>query len=184
VFFMAYPPNWKSGIAMSAFVGCAITLVAYMYTPFIKLRGRTYAFYTADRSAGSPRDRGEPPPGQAVANRATASYGGGVSVKKSWWLATVGVGILALSVFADVISHGNAWLTASLASAIVVIAVVFGYRDAILRQPVASGQRVQFGLLSAITLGAFTVSYLGAYYASKRWLVERQEYGRHQRKIR
>jgi hypothetical protein len=42
VLLMAYPPDWKSGIAMSAFAGCAITAVAYVDTPpFIKIGGRT-----------------------------------------------------------------------------------------------------------------------------------------------
>lgn len=50
-----------------------------------------------------------------------------------------------------------------------IIATALGYMDASWKYPIARRQRLQFGAASIITLGVFTVIYLGAYYAGKRW---------------
>jgi hypothetical protein len=164
VFLMAYPHDWQSGIAMSLFVACATVVVAYVNTEFISIRGKTYSLF-AD-------------PDQID------DYGGGLTAKKAWWIATLGVGILILIGIAYFANGHRAWVPAAAGTIIVLAAFSFAYRDALTAQPVAAGQRVQFGLLSLMTVGVFGVAYLGAYHASKRWLMKRQAYGRHQRKIR
>jgi hypothetical protein len=158
VFFMAFPPNWRSGLSMALCAGCAITAVAYVNTPFIKIRGRTYAFYSHYRLADGSRDGSNPPHEEALANHTSEPYDGGVSVKKSWWRAAFVMAIFAFGVFAYFANQDTAWLAVFAAAVIILAGAFFGHRDATLDQPIAAGQRVQFGLISAMTLGAFTVS--------------------------
>ena len=136
---------------MSAFVECAITLVAYMNAPLLRVRGRTYAFHSQYQNRDASHDGSVSPRAKAIANRAAEPYGGGVSVKKSWWRATFAIGILAVGAYSYFAGDTNAWLTAVSVAAILLTAIVFGYRDAILGHPIASRQHVQFGLLAGVS---------------------------------
>jgi len=161
VFLMAYPPNWSSGLLMSVGIGCAITVAAYVNTEFIVIGGKTYSLL-AELSRED-------------------DYGGGLTAGKAWWLTTLGVAMAILIGVTYFMKSSWEWAPAAAAIVIVLAALSIGYRDAVMEKPVAAGQRLQFGLVSVLTIGAFTIAYLGAYQASKRSLVKRQAHGRHQR---
>jgi hypothetical protein len=162
VFLMAYPPDWRSGITMSIFAGGAMIFIAYANTPFLKLRGRIHAFSNVDRRAEKNfQDAG-------TRDRAVhTEYGGGVSAAKSWWRACVMVAVLVFGVVVYFARDGSPWLAAVSMSLIVVVALVFGQRDAALENSIASRQWLQFVLTSVVTVGIFTVFYLGAYFLAQ-----------------
>ncbi|MGE2688243.1 hypothetical protein [Mycolicibacterium pulveris] len=163
-FLMGVPDDWRSGIAMSLFVGCAVVAVAYVYTDFIVIGGKTYSLFASPE--------------------ATEDYGGGQTAKKTWWIATFGVAVFLLISAVQLLESDREWLALLAAAVVILAAGSFGYRDALTSQNVAAGQRLQFGLLSVGTVGVFTAVYFAAYLAGKRWLVPRQAYGRHQRQKR
>lgn len=161
VFLMGLPDDWLSGAGMSLFIGCAIVVTAYVHTDFILIGGKTYSLYA---SSGQIDD-----------------YGGGLTAKKAWWIVVIGVTMLLLIGATNVVTGDRDWV-AGLALAVVILgAISFGYRDALMSKSVAAGQRLQFGLLLVATIGVFNIAYLAAYHASKRWLLKHQAYGRHQK---
>lgn len=156
-YFIALPQGWNSALGALAFVGVVSVFVAYAYTPFVSVDGRRISFYSTS----------------------TQPYGAGVTTKRSWWRLLLGITVLSLGVVSYVLGEGNPWLAAIAAGGIISAGVAFGYRDALLGDGIASGQRVQLILASAITLSAFLIVYLGAYYLRLRVLSDRQECGRH-----
>ncbi|WP_156744574.1 hypothetical protein [Mycobacterium sp. E740] len=162
VFLMTYPPEWQSGLLMSLFVGCATVVTAYINTEFISIGGKTYTLFADSHRIDD--------------------YGGGLTAKKAWWLATLGVAMIILIAIVYYVAGAGAWVPTAGCVVIIGAALSFGYRDAATAQRLASGQQVQFGLLSVMTVGIFSVAYLGSYHGCKRWLVKRQAYGRHQRR--
>jgi hypothetical protein len=71
--------------------------------------------------------------------------------------------------------EGSPWLAASSLLFIAAVALVFGHRNAVLGNSIAAGQGIQFGLISVVTIGVFTVLYLGAY----QWAARGQRRRRH-----
>jgi|SRR5579885_399078 len=61
-FFIAYPPDWKTGILLSLFVSGMTVFTAYFSTPYIKIRGKIYAFHIDD-SRPDPSPDGTPESG-------------------------------------------------------------------------------------------------------------------------
>lgn len=156
-YFIAVPQGWKSALVALAFVGVVAVFVAYAYTPFLAIGGRRISFYSMS----------------------TQPYGAGVTAKRSWWRRLVGITVLTFGIASYVLGEGNPWLATIAAGGIISAGAAFGYRDALLGSGIASGQRVQLILASAITLGVFLIAYLGTYYLRLRVLSDRQEYGRH-----
>ena len=159
VFFMAYPDDWQSGLAMSLFVGFAMLATAYVNTDFVRVRGRSVSLFS---DADDIDD-----------------YGGGLTAKKAWWMSTLGVGMLVLIAVAYYANGSGLWIPAGAGLVIALAGMSFGYRDASTANSVAAGQKVQLGLMSTLTVGVFLLAYLGTYYSSRRWLVSRQTYGQH-----
>ncbi len=148
---------------MSLFAACAMVFIAYVNTPFLQVRPRVYAFPTDDRRPVG-RDRGDREP-----------YGAGVTAVKSWWRAFAMLAVFACGAMTYFIREGSPWLAASSLLLIAAIALAFGHRDTVLCNSIASGQRVQFALISVVTIGVFTVLYLAAY----QWAARGQRHGRH-----
>lgn len=166
--FLASLPDWKLGSGMVLFVGGCAIIGAYFNTPYIKIRGRIYAFYTQDSRADSSRDRTvRSADKKADYSPPRDSYSGLASAKKFWWLMVVGIAICVFNVVT--IDVNKPWVGILAAAVIVLIASYFGYGDASSGYPIARGQRLQFVIISAITAGAFTLLYFAAYQAGKRW---------------
>jgi hypothetical protein len=188
-FFIAYPPDWRSGISLSLFAGGMIVFTAYRYSPYIKLRGKIYAFHVSDSLPDPPSD-GIFAPGSDDPNYEPApdAYGGAVTASKFWWSMVAGAAMCALGVVLYCNDRGGLWEAALSVAIVVLIAVLFGHQDASWGYPIARGQHLQLGVASAITAGVFTLFYLGAYYAGKRWpwrnrrSLEYQAHPRHQKR--
>ena len=170
--FLAALPDWKLGIGMATLGGTMMTASAYAYSPYIKFRGRIYAFHTDDIKAGSSTDT---PSATTAIDRAydtepDAYLGafGLTSAKKMWWLMVV---LSAMCFYTIIIPADDKpfWMTPFFAIFFIVTSAGFGHQDASWGHPVARGQRIQFGIIAIITAGTFTALYLGGYYAAKRW---------------
>lgn len=145
-YFIALPQGWKSALGALVFAGVVAAFVAYAYTPFLSVSGRGISFYSTS----------------------TQPYGAGVTARRSWWRLLMGLTVLSFGVVSYVLGEGNPLLAATAAAAIVTAGAAFGYRDALLGAGIASGQRVQLILASAITLGVFPIAYLCAYFLRLR----------------
>ncbi|MBO0878918.1 MAG: hypothetical protein J2P17_00720 [Mycobacterium sp.] len=171
---------------MSIFAASLMLFTAYFNSPYIKIRGKIYALHIDDSQPDASPD-GPPAPsrGDPGHDPVTDSYGGRITAKKFWWLAVPVIAMLTFPVI--VVDKEKPWTAPLMVALIVAAAISLGYQDAIWQYPMARGQRVQFVLISVVTLGVFTIFYLCAYDASKRWLLRRQQSGeyhmpRHQRR--
>lgn len=187
-FFIAYPPDGRSGGIFSLLVCFLLLTRAYMSTSYIKVGGKIYAFHVDDS---------QPDPSPCDAPRANEdleydpapdAYSGIATPGKFWSLLIVGVAILSFTVVIYIVEQQRPLLTCVAVAVIVGLAVLGGYGDAVWEYPIARGQRIQFVIIAIITAGVFTVFYLGAYYAGKRWpwrnkrSMEYRAHPRHQKK--
>jgi hypothetical protein len=62
-----------------------------------------------------------------------------------------------------------------MAVVIVAVAFAFGYGGGSVQHSIARGQRLQFVVVSIVTLGVFTVWYLGGYLVGKQRLLRRKQ---------
>jgi hypothetical protein len=172
-FFMVYP-DWKKGLGLGLFFLSAMTVVAFAYTPYIKLGGKTRALTVQD----SRSDSGDTPTTTSVAlerDPTPDAYSGIVSAAKMWWLL---VGLLVISAgnfYAFVAGRGEVWVAAIGIGFVVFLAVVTGYGDASWGYAIARGQRPQFAIATVTTAGAFAVLYLFAYYTGKHMPLRRKQ---------
>jgi hypothetical protein len=170
---MAYP-DWKKGLGLDLFFLGAMTVVAFAYTPYIKLGGRTRALTVQDSRTDSDVTPNPTPP--AVSHDpAPDAYSGIISAAKMWWLIVPVLIISAGNFYAFVAGRGESWVAAIGIGFVLFLAVVTGYGDASWEYPVARGQRTQFAIATVITAGAFAVLYLLAYYAGKRMPLRRHQ---------
>lgn len=191
-FFIAYPPDWKAGIGWALLTSFLMLWRAYFSTSNIKIGGKIYAFHVED-------SRPDPPPittpriGTAEGDHDTAhdAYSGlGLTTaKKMWWLMVFLMAICSVNVIAYVHDKERPLLAGVMTALLVVGAAGYGYAgDASWGYPIARGQYLQFIIISVITLGVFTVFYIGGYYAGKRWpwrnkrSLEYRAHPRHQKK--
>lgn len=178
VFFAAIP-FWQQAIGMALFSLAFMTAGAYAYTPYIKIRGKTYAFWLPD-------SRPDLPPGGTAAPGGVAPdddpYSGLVTARKHWWATVFTVPFFGCLVLIP--ADDKPWLAPAAATALVLVSFGYGYLDASAGYPIARGQRLQFVIIAIITAGAFTLLYLVGYHAGKRWPLRRKQsmqYGAHAR---
>jgi hypothetical protein len=173
-FFVAYPPNWRTGIGWSLFADFIMLTNAYFSTSNIKIRGKIYAFNVSD-SLPDPSPDGIPPrvSDDPDYDPAPDAYSGMATAKKMWWLA---IFVMALCTFNVIFpSDDKPWLAPAMGAMLVFGATILGYGDASWNYPIARGQRIQFIIISLITAGVFTVLYFAAYQAGKRWPLRRKQ---------
>jgi hypothetical protein len=182
--FVACLPYWKLSIAASLVTVAFMTAAAYMSTPYIKIRGKVYAFHVRDSLPdAAPEDTAAQGSGDRDDDRAPDSYSGSVTAQKFWWLLVL---TMAMCVGCVVVPAADKpwWLAPGAVIMLVVGALALGYEDASWGYAIARGQRVQFGVLTVVTAAAFTVVYLLAYGVGKRWPLRRKdslEYRAHSR---
>jgi len=56
-FFISYPPDWKLGFTLSLLFGGVMIFRAYTSTPYIKIRGKIYAYSVIDSQPDPPVKR-------------------------------------------------------------------------------------------------------------------------------
>jgi hypothetical protein len=167
-FFIAYPPDWKSGLGLSLFVTAMMLMTAYFTSPYLKFGGKVVAFFTTDTGAE------ERAGGNGEANdgprRGRAPDGALTSARKLWWLMVPAMALCAFNIGQYVAAGDNPRLAIAMAAAIVAVSIVLGYGDGRANFSFARRQSLQFVIVSIVTLGALTVLYLGAYAVGKqRW---------------
>lgn len=159
---------------MSVFVAGMTLFTAYMNGPFIKIRGKIYAFHVDD-SRPDPTPDGATAPGvdSPDYDPAPDSYGTGVTAQKAWWMLILTAVILGWG--AVVSFEDQRLMTFVGAVAFITLAVSLGYGDASWDYKIARGQRLQFAIIAIVTVGVFPLLYLPAYYAGKRWPLRREQ---------
>lgn len=172
----------------SGFVAFVMLLNTYMTSPWIKFRGKIYAYHVSD-CLPDPSPDGAPAPGSEDPDYDPApdSYDGSATAQKTWWSH---VFAMALCVFCVIVrSDDRPWLTPVAMAILVLVPVFFGFfADGSWGYPIARGQYLQFGIIGLITAGVFPVLYLAGYYAGRRWPVRRKQameyrvHPRHQKK--
>ncbi len=178
-FFIAYPPDWKSGALLAMFASGMTVFTAYFYTPYIKIRGKIYAFHIDDSrpdpsSGASPAPANDEPSYDPAQDAYRAL--GGTTASKMWWLMIFAMALCVLGVAEYFHFRDSLWSAVSAAAVVVVVAALFGYAvDASPGYPIARGQYLQFAIVSVITAGVFTIFYLCGYFAGKRWPLHRAE---------
>lgn len=172
-FFMAYP-DWKKGFGIGLFFLGAMTVVAYAYTPYIKLGGKTRALTVQD-SRPDPNVTPDTTSPASKRDPAPDAYTGIISAAKMWWLIVPLLIISAGNFYAFVAGRGEGWVATIGLGFLVFLAVVTGYGDASWEYPVARGQRIQFATATVITAGTFAILYLLAYFAGKRLPLRRHQ---------
>jgi len=165
-FLALFPPNWQGGLVIAGVLAGGLSLRAYMNTPYIRIRGRTYAFNLSDSEPGDGSRRPTP---QSDYDPAPDSYGGIANATKAWWLLVVIVIAGALMVALFAVSGEGPWFAGGAAMAVAIMAIGIGHQDGSWEFHVARGQLVQFAIAGVATLGAFSVLYYCAYSAGRRW---------------
>jgi hypothetical protein len=148
-FFIAFPPDWKSGSLLSLLVAVLMLMTAYFTSPYLKFGGKVFAFSTTD--AGT-----------------TAQDAAFTSARKLWWLMVPAMALCAFNIGQYVLAKENPRLAVAMGVVVVAVATVFGFGDGRARYSIARGQLPQFVIVSIITVGVFTVLYLGGYALGKQ----------------
>jgi hypothetical protein len=161
-FFALYPPDWRGGLGLAGALGAGLLLRAYMSTSHIVIRGRTYAFNLANSRPG-------PMGADSKDDPASDSYGGMTTAPKTWWLIVV-ISIACTVVVALYLATSEGpWYPIGALVFLGVMALSIGYQDSSWEYPVARRQLVQFTAAGVASVGAFTILYLIAYAAGRRW---------------
>lgn len=157
-FFIAYPPDWKSGAQLSVFVAFMMLGTAYFTSPYLKFRGKIHAAFRVDAKADDPPDW----------PRRGATRGLLTSARKLWWFIVAAMALCTFNVVQPALTGDDPRLAVTMAAAAAVIAVGFGFAEGRAGDPIAQGQTLQFVLASVMTAGIFAVLYLGARAVGKR----------------
>jgi hypothetical protein len=161
-------PTWKDAVLLGIAPLAVMAFAAYAYTPYIKIGGRIYAL-TVDNSQADPDDASlTAQAAHPESDPAPDSYGGLLTAAKTWWLLVVIAVIAAGNVYIFVARNGGAGVAATMATFIVLLAVVLGDGDGSWGYRIARGQHLLFGVASVLTAGGFALLYLIAYYAARR----------------
>jgi hypothetical protein len=177
-FFIAYPPDWKSGVGLSLFVTAMMLMTAYFTSPYLKFGGKVAAFFTTDAEAEE-RTGGNGEADDGPRGGRAAPDGALTSARKLWWLMVLAMALCAFNIGQYVAAGDNPRLAIAVAAAIVVVSIVLGYGDGRANFSVARRQSLQFAIVSIVSLGALTVLYLGAYAVGKQWWRRHQERTQH-----
>jgi hypothetical protein len=162
----------KTGLALAGLAAGLMLLRAYFTTPYLKFRGKIYAFSIED---SRPDSRADAPAGHPRALKAaddgSDSYGGMVTASKSWWLFVPITAVCSVVLGGYLVADRRpaTWLVLMMAAVLLILAVSRGHEDGSWGYPIARQQRLQFAIVTIVTAGVFAALYLPAYYAGRRW---------------
>ena len=176
-FFIAYPPDWKSGLGLSAFVAAMMLFTAFFTTPYLKIGGKVFAFFTVDTES----EKRATDDGQAVESQSRPAQPTGAltSARKLWWLVVPAMALCVLNIEQYVVAGESPRLAAAMAAVIVAVALTLGYGDGRANFGFARRQTLQFVIVSVMTLGTLTVLYVGAYAVGRQMWQRHQDRSRH-----
>ena len=165
-FFIAFPPDVKTGAEISGLVAFMMLGTAYFTSPYLKFGGTIHAAFTTDVQADDP-----------VSDRRVRSRHGGVGVEglltsaaKLWWLMVPALALCAFNIGQYLSAGQNPRLAVAMAATVVLLSGGFGFVDGRAGDPIARKQMLQFVLVSLATVGVFALLYLCAYAAGQRKL--------------
>ncbi|MGV0836691.1 hypothetical protein [Mycolicibacterium thermoresistibile] len=164
-FLMSYPILSRC-LQGAAFTFGAMTLLAYLYTPYIKIDGQIYALTEDNRTADA--DDAESDAGGATEPEGSDSYSGLLSSAKMWWIQVILIAMSVINIYAYLTGNGEWWVAGIGVAFILFFSLVIGYGDGSWDYPFARGKFVQFGILTVITLGVYALLYFGAYSIARR----------------
>jgi hypothetical protein len=185
-FLIGYP-NIKNAIGLAATLFAAMTVMAYVSTPYIKIDGKISALSVSDRQPDPDQSSTAPdtqPPRdgaprakttESQADRAPDSYSGFLTPATMWWLLVGLAAIAAGNTYAYLFSDGKAAPAAVSATLVALLAVAGGYGDGSWRYRIARGQYLPFVVASVITAGGFALVYLAAYHTARRFPLRRTQ---------
>ncbi|MCV7421374.1 hypothetical protein H7K45_12550 [Mycobacterium yunnanensis] len=172
-FFIAYPPNWKSGLGLSTFVAAMMLFTAFFTTPYLKVGGKVFAFFTID--AESEETASNDVRGAEPRSRPAQRTGALTSARKLWWLMVPAMALCVFNVEQFVVAGENPRLAAAMAAVIVVVALTLGYGDGRADFGFARKQFLQFVIVSVMTLGTLAVLYAVGYAVGRQMWRRRQD---------
>lgn len=184
-------PNVKNAVGVAVMLLAAMTFMAYVSTPYIKIGGKIYALALGDRQPDppdpgtadgtAPRRRDETAP---AADPVPHSYTGILTPATVWWALVVIAGVAAANTYAYLFSTGQAAPAAVGSGFLALLAIAGGYGDASWGYRIARGQHLPFAVATVITAGSFALVYLAAYSTARRLPLRRNrslEYQAHPR---
>jgi hypothetical protein len=176
--FLAFYPDSKKGLGMALFFLGAMTVIAYAYTPYIKIGSKVYALTVQD-SRPDPDESSDDTAATATAtpehDPAPDAYSGLLSATKMWWLLIPLMIISTGNVYAFATGKGEWWVAAIGLAFIVFLSLAMGFGDASWGYGIARGQHVQFVAAAVVTVGIFAALYMAAYQTGKRWPSRRNQ---------
>lgn len=166
-------PQVKMMIFFPVFVFCAQVFFAYIDTPFIRIRGKIYAFEPYHKNAETPG-----------ANDGLSLYDKIATPAKHWWLIAAFCVIFGFEMLGPFLP-GQLGMRMAYDKTLIFLTLSFclslalghGYAGARNGYPIAQRQWIQFCIASVSSLGLFTAVYLVAYYFTS-WMLNRPVDGR------
>ena len=150
-FFIAYPPDWRWGLGLSAFVAAMM-----LFTAFFTIDAESEKTASNDGHSAEPRSRPTQPTGVLT------------SARKLWWLMVPAMALCVFNVRQYVVARESPRLAVAMAAVIVVVALTLGYGDGRANFGFARRQTLQFVIVSVITFGTLTVLYVAGYAVGRR----------------
>lgn len=174
VFVAAYP-NLRLGSGLFAFMFFAMTLLAYRYTPYLRISGRTYALRADDTMA----DAMENPARSTDGDRRRSLEEWLATPRGMWWFiaglwVVFDVPLVSMILRGEAISSHDRVMILAFLLFLVLCSAVLGFYDAVNQYPIAQGQRRQFMIAAICSAGLSAVLYLTVYHATI-WMREGRE---------
>lgn len=170
--FLKYP-SWDDAVALGLFPLVTMAFIAYVATPYIKIRGRIYALTITDpdpEDAPATTDSTQP-----EIDLHPDSYSGLLTATTMWWLFLIPSVIATGHVYLIIIGKGESWAAIMSVTFLALLIAGTAYGDASWQYPIARGQYVQFVVNTVITAGVFYFLYVAAYYAGRRHPIRREQ---------
>lgn len=165
--FLAAYPKIKLGLGLAAFMLAVMVWSAFYYTPYIRIRGKVYAFRSSDVSAGT-EDRWP----SSASNRRRLGLEDWLATARGVWWFVAAIWLVFDASIAGSLLHGRAILNddneriwfASILIIFLLFGVALGFIEAVNEYRLAQGQTLQFVIASVSSAGLFAVFYLTSYY--------------------
>lgn len=158
-------PNWTIVALLSGGSFLAMSSFAYVWTRYIKIRGKIYASLNYNVNAeGPPADDRS-----TDAAKTIDPYGSLTTAPKAWWGWVAAAALCTAGAWAQFNGYGRNWKAVGFVVVCQLIFVLIGYVEASLRVPIACGQTVQFVLFCVLSAGLGAVLYLIGYLLGRRW---------------
>lgn len=166
-FFISAYPNVRLGLGLIAFVFFGMTLLAFRYTPYVRINGATYAWHVEDANADAIEN-----PGLSTSGRRRRSLEEWLATPRGTWWFIAGLWVafdippVSMALRGDAGSSHDRIMILSFLLFLVLFSAGVGFVEAVNEYPTAQGQWLQFIIATICSAGLFAVLYLTAYHAT------------------